>query len=86
MNKLIFDSKYTWQGLFGCWFYSSENVELGEVRCVRGKLFYVYSIHGGWKWEFIAPIWSPKKVNWVAVGGSYEMEDIRKFRDVILQQ
>ena len=44
--KITFDDKYKWVGLLGCWFWSYEKQPLceGDVRVIRNKLFYVYSI------------------------------------------
>lgn len=50
MIKIVFDNEYTWCGGFGCWFKSAGKEKRGAVRCIRGKLFYAYSINSSINW------------------------------------
>lgn len=47
-EKITFDGKYEWAGGSGAWFKSVErknSLQIGDVRCIRGKLFKVQYKH-----------------------------------------
>ncbi len=58
----VIDDKYYGpaQG-FGSWFYSKEKVPYGTVRCIRGILFYAYSIYEEDLW------WLRSRTHWIPV-------------------
>jgi hypothetical protein len=65
-------NKYRWRGLPGSWFTSYEiRASEGDVRCIEGKLFQVYTME---------KLWHGIKCHWTSVDKGDGYQSIRDFK------